>query len=167
MNPAYLLDANVFIEAKNSYYQFGFAPGFWDWLDKEQAVGHHASIQPIYEELEKGNDDLAEWVKARDNENWFLPVTDLETQTSFSTIAEWVMRQPFKEQAKEEFLGGGDPWLIAKALTLRAAVVTHEKFELESKKRVPIPNVCEAFGVMTINTFQLIQRSGAQFGLVG
>lgn len=29
----YLLDANVFIEAKNRYYGFDLAPGFWDWLD--------------------------------------------------------------------------------------------------------------------------------------
>jgi len=35
----YLLDANVFIEAKNTYYSFATAPGFWQWLrdlhDKE------------------------------------------------------------------------------------------------------------------------------------
>ena len=26
----YLLDANVFIEAKNRYYGFDFCPAFWD-----------------------------------------------------------------------------------------------------------------------------------------
>ena len=29
---AYLLDANVFIQAKNLYYGFDFCPAFWDWL---------------------------------------------------------------------------------------------------------------------------------------
>mgnify|MGYP006298525777 CR=1 FL=1 len=29
---AYLLDANVFIEAKNRYYGMDFCPAFWDWL---------------------------------------------------------------------------------------------------------------------------------------
>nr|WP_269633613.1 DUF4411 family protein [Pelomonas sp. BJYL3] len=29
---AYLLDANVFIQAKNLQYGFDFCPGFWDWL---------------------------------------------------------------------------------------------------------------------------------------
>jgi hypothetical protein len=28
----YLLDANVFIQAKNLHYGFDFCPGFWDWL---------------------------------------------------------------------------------------------------------------------------------------
>ena len=29
---AYLLDANVFIAAKNLHYGFDFCPAFWDWL---------------------------------------------------------------------------------------------------------------------------------------
>ena len=29
---AYLLDANVFIQAKNLHYGFDFCPAFWDWL---------------------------------------------------------------------------------------------------------------------------------------
>lgn len=28
----YFLDTNVFINAKNFYYQFDIHPGFWDWL---------------------------------------------------------------------------------------------------------------------------------------
>ena len=33
---AYLLDANVFIQAKNLYYGLDFCPAFWDWL-----IGHN------------------------------------------------------------------------------------------------------------------------------
>jgi hypothetical protein len=28
----YLLDANVFIQAKNLHYGFDFCPAFWQWL---------------------------------------------------------------------------------------------------------------------------------------
>lgn len=28
----YLLDADVFISAKNLHYGFDFCPAFWDWL---------------------------------------------------------------------------------------------------------------------------------------
>ena len=28
----YLLDSNVFIEAKNRHYPFDVVPAFWDWL---------------------------------------------------------------------------------------------------------------------------------------
>lgn len=30
---AYLLDTNVLIAAKNTYYGFDFCTAFWDWLD--------------------------------------------------------------------------------------------------------------------------------------
>ena len=33
---AYLLDANVFIQAKNLHYGFDFCPAFWDWLVAQQ-----------------------------------------------------------------------------------------------------------------------------------
>ena len=29
---AYLLDANIFIQAKNLHYGLDFCPVFWDWL---------------------------------------------------------------------------------------------------------------------------------------
>jgi hypothetical protein len=36
---AYLLDANVFIQAKNSYYGFDICPAFWEWIDQKSAEG--------------------------------------------------------------------------------------------------------------------------------
>ena len=32
---SYLLDANIFIQAKNLYYGFDFCPAFWEWLVKK------------------------------------------------------------------------------------------------------------------------------------
>jgi hypothetical protein len=36
---AYLLDANIFIEAKNHHYGFDLCPGFWDWLKLSNTIG--------------------------------------------------------------------------------------------------------------------------------
>lgn len=161
----YLLDANVFIEAKNFYYRFDTFPGFWEWLDVEQAKDTLGSIQPIHDELLKGNDELAAWIKDRKDSGWFLAVDDVPTQQYLAEIAVWVMEQPYKESAKPEFLGGGDPWLIAKAKTIGATVVTQETFDAQSKKKVKIPNVCRAFNVTYINTFDLLRQTGATFAL--
>src|SRR3990167_9508965 len=120
----FLLDANVFIEAKNKYYAFDIATGFWDWLDQSVANGDVATIIPIFKELEKGNDELAEWAKKRENSGWVLAVDDAQTQTMNATIANWVMGQDFLHPAKEDFLKGADPWLIAKAKVNNATVVT-------------------------------------------
>lgn len=35
----YLLDTNVFIQARNLHYGFDFCPAFWDWLDGQNAAG--------------------------------------------------------------------------------------------------------------------------------
>jgi hypothetical protein len=35
----YLLDANVFIQAKNLHYGFDFCPAFWQWLIERHAAG--------------------------------------------------------------------------------------------------------------------------------
>jgi len=35
---AYLLDANVFMQAKNLHYGLDFCPAFWDWLIDRNAI---------------------------------------------------------------------------------------------------------------------------------
>lgn len=159
----HLLDANVFIEAKNFYYRFDTFPGFWEWLDIEQAKGNISSIEPIYDELLKGNDELAVWAKERRNTGWFLSVDDVETQKNFADVADWTMKGPFKETAKSEFMDCGDPWLIAKAKSIGVTVVTQETFDARIRRRVKIPNVCRAIQVNYMNIFDLIQQSGAVF----
>ena len=42
---AYLLDANVFISAKNLHYGFDFCPAFWDWITANNASGRIYSIR--------------------------------------------------------------------------------------------------------------------------
>ena len=42
----YLLDSNVFIQAKNLHYGFDFVPAFWDWLAHQaNREGKVASIE--------------------------------------------------------------------------------------------------------------------------
>ncbi len=44
---AYLLDANVFIEAKRRHYSFDFCPAFWDWLVEGNAAGKTCSVERV------------------------------------------------------------------------------------------------------------------------
>jgi len=37
---AYLLDANVYIEAHQRYYGMDLCPGFWRWLEEAGASGN-------------------------------------------------------------------------------------------------------------------------------
>ena len=41
----YLLDTNIFIEPKNSYYDFSICPGFWDWLKNCPDLGSVSKVR--------------------------------------------------------------------------------------------------------------------------
>jgi hypothetical protein len=71
---AYLLDANVFIQAKNLHYGFDFCPAFWDWIDQAHAKGAVYSVDSVRTELIAGNDDLADWANQR-TDGFFCPPT--------------------------------------------------------------------------------------------
>jgi hypothetical protein len=47
---AYLLDADVFIQAKNLHYGFSFCPAFWDWITRENGAGKVFSIEKVRDE---------------------------------------------------------------------------------------------------------------------
>jgi len=161
----YLLDSNTLIEAKNRYYNMKFCPGFWDWIASQNLVLEVASISLVGEELKKGNDELATW--AKDNAGLFIDVDDDATQRAFAEIAELVAQKApaMKVGAIEDFMAGADPWLIAKAIATDAVVVTHESFNADIKKKFLIPNICKDFGVTWINTFELMQKLGAELVL--
>jgi hypothetical protein len=117
-------------------------------------------------QLKRGNDELAEWAKGQPD--LFLPVSDDDTQQAFGAVATHVAAQAgaMKAGALEEFLAGADPWLIAKAMALKdAVVVTHEQFNPQIRRKFSIPNVCQHFGVQWIDTFELLSRTDARFVL--
>ncbi|UMR30456.1 DUF4411 family protein [Massilia sp. MB5] len=161
----YLLDSNAFIEAKNRYYRMTVCPAYWQWILRMFESNAVASISMVGSELKKGDDELAEW--AKEHGAIFLPVDDVDTQQSFQKVAGFVARkgQEMKPGAVGDFLGGADPWLIAKAMALDAVVITHEAYASDVRKRFLIPNVCEEFGVSWMNTFDLLELLEARFVL--
>lgn len=62
---AYVLDANVFIAAKNLHYGFDFCPAFWDWLVQQNNAGRVFSIEKVGDELQAVDDELSTWAAAR------------------------------------------------------------------------------------------------------
>ncbi|WP_349367358.1 DUF4411 family protein [Salinarimonas sp.] len=160
----YLLDANVFIEASNRYYAFDICPGFWAWMDIVTGADA-ASVALVRDEIASGADLLAEWVKDRAAEPWFLPVDDTATQVAFQAVAAHVASGPYTPQAQARFLSGADPWLVAKAMIAGCTIVTHEVAAPGAKKRVPLPNVCAHFGVATLNTFDAMRALKASLAL--
>ena len=62
----YLLDANVLIDANRDYYPIERVPEFWQWLLHHARSGRVKIPAEIHDEVKRGNDDLAQWVKERE-----------------------------------------------------------------------------------------------------
>ncbi len=160
----FYLDANTFIEAKNRYYHMDICPGYWRWILESYAEGAVGSISMVYDELLKGNDELASW--AKENDELFFPTNSYQVQQYMVDVSTHVSRLPgLKPNAVPEFLNGADPWLVAMAMANDGVVVTHEMPNPEAKKKIFLPDVCDHFDVPYMNTFDLLIQKEAQFVL--
>lgn len=159
----YLVDANVLIEAKNRYYAFDIAPGFWEWLDRAHAETLACSIDAVRRELLEGDDELAHWARAH---NGFFRPIDQATTRHFSDLSSWATSRGFTPAALAAFTGNNaDYLLVAYAREHGHVVVTHERSQPNARSRVLIPDACTAMGVTTTDTFQMLRQSGAYLDL--
>jgi predicted nucleic acid-binding protein len=153
----YLIDSNIFIDAKNRYYAFDIAPGFWEWLDNAHASGLMCSIDAVQDELTVGTDQLSQW--AKDRNGFFLPI-DQVTAAIFPRLTAWASSQNFTPAAIATFLDSADYLLIAYALAHGHTLVTHELSNPNSRARVMIPDACIAMGVPYCGPFKMMRNHG-------
>lgn len=164
----YVLDANVFIEAKNRYYGMDFCPAFWEWLLEKHRADQAFSIKSVHDELtqeatnEEDEDDLSKWVKA-DGSCLFLP-HDPKMVGQFPTVATWANGQSYTASAVSTFLGCADMYIVAHALAHSRTVVTHEKTSI-SVKKLKVPDACNGLGVKCVTLFDMLRTEGAKFVL--
>ena len=159
----YVLDANVFIEAARRYYAFDLAPPFWESLVQHAENERIYSIDRVKVELERGKDELAEWATSQFS-NAFASTDEEEVTNSYASVMDWVRAQDqFSDAAKADFADGADGWLVAYAMSKSQIIVTHEVLDPGIKRKVPIPNVCEAFGVSYVDTFEMLRQLGVRF----
>ena len=161
----YLLDANVFITAKNAHYGFDFVPAFWEWVELQHANGLLLTVQSVVDEVLAGHDELAAWMKAR-------PASFGMRETSadlavMARLASWATTASvdFTPAARAEFLASADYRLVAQAATTGYTVVTHETRDARARKRVKIPDACAAVGASWTTPFAMLRAEGARFVL--
>lgn len=141
---AYLLDANIFIQAKNLHYGFDFCPAFWDWIDAKNSEGSVFSIEKVRDELIAGNEDLSAWAKAR-GRSFFLP-PDSSTTPSLAAVSIWAGSGNYEPAAVNAFLQtGADYYIVAQGLSLGHVVVSHEIPSNSTREsRFPTPVLASA-----------------------
>ncbi|MHB8632554.1 MAG: DUF4411 family protein [Thermoplasmatota archaeon] len=159
---AYVLDANVFIQAKRFHYGFDFCPGFWDWLVRANSRGALHSIEKVEQEF-TGADELNAWAAARGASFFLKP--DPAMVAALSRVSAWVTSQKYTQAAVTEFLSEADFYLIGHALAHGHTVVTQETPEPHRQNRVKIPDACAALGVKWSTPFQMLRSEQARFEL--
>jgi uncharacterized protein DUF4411 len=160
---AYLLDANVLIEAKNRYYGMDFCPAFWDWIDAAHAAGSVFSIDKVRDELVSGEDDLADWARQRGGGFFLKP--DGAVLLSLRAVSAWAVGAPYDQAAVNGFLDGADFYLVAHAHAHGHTLVTHER--AGAVKKVKIPDACIGLDVQFTQPFAMLRGERASFVLGG
>lgn len=164
-DPTYALDADAFMQAARLYYAFDIAPGFWQALIQHAQTGTVRSIDRVKIEINRGNDDLKNWAKNHFH-SWFASTDESDVIDAYRRVTQWAYDQTqFTDVAKAEFAStdNADAWLVAYALVKGCVIVTQEKFARDARNRIPLPNVCKAFGIQHVDTFEMLRTLGVRF----
>ena len=157
---AYLLDANVFIAAKNLHYGFDFCPAFWDWLVTENESGRVFSVEKVGDEVRAVGDELADWAAERGTA-FFLP-PDASNFPAMAQVSAWATAGTYEPAAVTTFLQVADYYLVGQALSGEHTVVTHE-VPSASPRKIKIPDACIGLGIKPMSPYQMLRVERARF----
>jgi hypothetical protein len=158
----YLLDANVFIAAKNLHYGFDFCPAFWEWLIARNADGTVFSVEKVGDEVQAVADDLSEWAAARGVAFFIRP--DPAVVPSLAAVSAWASAQQFEAAAVSTFLQVADYYLVSQAHAGGHIVVTHE-VPAASRRKIKIPDACIGLNIKCMTPYEMLRRERARFVL--
>lgn len=157
----YLLDTNVFIEAKNEFYGMDFCPAFWDWLVESNRAKKVFSVDKVRDELKARRDQLSDWAKSRGCD-FFITSENREVLLTIKSIKDCIDNNNYSEAHKRKFMKGADCWLIAHAKVRDLTVVTREVYNKNTKK-VKIPNICKQMNIRYTSLFSMLRTEDARF----
>jgi hypothetical protein len=170
----YLLDTNIFIEPYRTFYSFDYGTAFWDFLKYQAKNGQIFSIDKVYTELSRIEDQLFNWIEENLKPLGFFHSTeDRNVLKNYKKIIQWAegKRGTFIDEAIKEFKeeDNADPWLVAYALHYKdmksvfkkeIVIVTQEKLDLNRKNKIPIPIVCKEFSVEYCDLYTMLRELG-------
>src|SRR3990172_7243793 len=155
---AYLLDADVFIRAKNLHYGLDFCPAFWDWLVHNNAAGTVFSVEKVGDDVQALADELSEWAEARGSGFFLRP--DAAVFPALAAVSAWASGRHYEPSAVSTFLQVADYYLVAQALAGKHTVVTHE-IPSASTRKIKIPDVCIGLKIKCVTPYEMLRRERA------
>lgn len=151
----YSLDSDAIIQAWRDY-PIEFFPKVWESLH-QLAVDGVAAIAPvIYEELERGGDELFDWFKARKDDFVAKNSDDLQSAVEY-------LVNTYNNFGLITGKNEGDPYVVALAMIEECVVVTNESMS-NSLKGPKVPDVCREEGIGWIKFVDIIRNENLDVG---
>jgi predicted nucleic acid-binding protein len=142
----YLFDTNIFIKSKNEMPPDVW-PTFWSRISELIRDGKIFSSVKVKEEIEHGNDELTLWMANNATNNFYYEI-DSDILQKYSATQNWAQKNPvYTPVARTEYATVADAFLVATASAKGLILVTNETSDPRCKKRVKIPDACNALGV--------------------
>lgn len=161
----YLLDANVLITAKDSYYPVAVVPEFWEWLEHMGRRGQVKIPLEFFEEIKEGpskpeRDLLFDWIQQADVRRSLLLEEAVDPALVQRAVNEGYA--PDLTDAEVDELGR-DPFLVAYGLAdpAHCRIVTAEASRPGKRRQNrKVPNVCDDLGLSWCGPFEFYQKLG-------
>lgn len=163
----YLVDSNTFMTAARTFYSFDYGTKFWDFIEEQAKNNALASIDKVFEEINKGNDALKNWAN-KNFSKYFLTTKEEPIFEKYAELMQWAENQGknYTRNAIDEFMkeDNVDPWLIAYSLAKNRnyTIVTFEQEDKYRKNKIPIPNVCNYFQIKCCDLYEMLKNLNFQ-----
>lgn len=156
---AYILDTNILIRSKNEM-PIELWPSFWSKLCQMMTDGHVLSNISVRDEINRGKDELTLWI-ANNAPRGFFVENDNEVMAKYAEVLNWANGNSiFTPLAIAEFAQVADAYLVATAAAKGYVLVTNESSDPLCRRRVKIPDACNALGVRYCDLNQVLRELG-------
>ena len=152
--PPYVMDTSIWIRIWRNHPPDIFL-NLWQQLDASIAAVQVRSPEEVLHELERGTDDIAEFLSQRDglfarlDEALITAVT--EVQAECDDLAD-----------QEGERNRADPFVVGLGMVLNGTVVTDERPRRDPNARRKIPDACDHLHVPWRNWFDFLREVGWQ-----
>ena len=163
------------MEPSRIYYPFDLAPGFWHQMGKAILSNNVLILDVVYNEIVKGNDELASWLKGIIGLNKVItrvqPIIE-----AYGRVLSYISTCGFYKQAAIDTWSDikiADPWLIATAIDIareqEVIIITFEKsiINISTKRQThpnaKIPDVAANFNIACENLYYFMREMGIKW----
>ena len=156
---AYIFDTNIFIRSKNEM-PMDIWPTFWERFREMVNSDEIFTSITVKDEIDKGKDELTEWLKQNAPKSFYLSL-DTDVMAQYTITQNWAKSNSvYTQTALNTFANVADAYLVATAAAKQMTLVTYEGSSPNSKKRVMIPDACNALGVRYCDLNTVLKEMG-------